>query len=110
MPAKTYKMEDLLKVKETTAVASEVVKRIGQSEDGTRSKFGEDYDVVRSVMKHCLHDLAILASDSRVDFTLRKKTCLLLRISRLSTVTTATNISTTYCYPITSNLLTACIY
>jgi len=32
-------MDELLKVKETAAVATEVVKRIGQSEDGTRSKF-----------------------------------------------------------------------
>jgi len=38
----TYKMDELLKVKETApvAVAAEIVKRIGQSEDGTRSEFG----------------------------------------------------------------------
>jgi len=38
----TYKMDELLKVKESApmAVAAEVVKRIGQSEDGTRSEFG----------------------------------------------------------------------
>lgn len=38
MVAKKYKMDELLQVKEPSGVAAEIVKRIGASEDGTRSK------------------------------------------------------------------------
>jgi len=51
MIAKKYKMDELLQVKEPSAIAAEVVKRIGASEDGTRSKFEDACDSTMN-LKH----------------------------------------------------------